>query len=86
VNFEGRRQSRFVKRRRGILLNSGVEGVRIVAHPREQRRSGLIRIGARGLPGFDPAADEIMGELPEAAIRAVEFIGLRMASRKEGFL
>jgi hypothetical protein len=37
------------------------------------------------LPGLDPAADEILSELTEAAARVVEFLGLRMASREESF-
>jgi hypothetical protein len=36
-------------------------------HPRQQRGSDLVRVGASGLPGFDPAADQTLGELPEAA-------------------
>jgi hypothetical protein len=51
-----------------------------------QGRSGPVRVGAGRLPSFDPATDEILGELPEAAARIIEFVGLRMASCQEGLV
>jgi hypothetical protein len=58
-------------------------GVGIIVDPGKQPSSRLVRIDARGLPGFDPEADQILSELPETAARIVELIGLRMASGEE---
>src|ERR1035438_7833971 len=77
-------QSGLVERRCGVLLDFVAERVGIVVHPREQPGSRLIRIGVRGLTGFDPEADEILGKLSEAAARVVEFIGFSMAAGQEG--
>src|ERR1022692_1813110 len=77
-------QSGLVERRRGVLLDFVTECVGIVVHPRKQPGNRPIRIGARGLAGFDPEADEILGKLSEAAARVVEFIGFSMAAGQEG--
>jgi hypothetical protein len=55
-----------------------------VVHPREKRGSRLIGVNAAGLPGVDPEADKVLGELPEAAPGVVGFVGLCMAACKEG--
>jgi hypothetical protein len=80
--FEGS-QPCFVEGRGSIFLDSMAESVGIVVHPRQKPRSGFVRFGAGGLTSFDPEADEFMRELPETAVRIIEFICLCMAARKE---
>jgi len=38
------------------------------------------------LPQLDPAADEILGELTEAAAGIIELLGFGMTARKKGFI
>ena len=77
-------QSCLIECRRRSPFNFVAKRVRIIVHPAKQRGSRLARAGSGGLPGLDPAADYILRELPEAAARIINFVGLRMAPCKKG--
>ncbi len=68
----------------GLLLNLIAEGVGVIVHPFQKPGGRLLRIGVGRLAGLDPAADQILGKLPEAAAGVVQFLGLLVAARKEG--
>ena len=81
-----RRLSWLVESRRSILLDLVTEGVRVVVHPRDQGGSGRVRLGARGLKGLDPTADQILGESSEAATGVIELVGLGMTAGKKSLI
>lgn len=75
-----------VERLRRPAVQVGGEAVGIVAHPGEQASCGLGGVGARCLPGPDPAAEELADELAEATARVVDLLGFLVAAREEGLV
>ena len=66
-----------------VLLEVVAEPVGVIVHPPEQAGRRLVRVGAGRLPGLDPAAEELADELPEAAARVVDLLGLLVAAGEE---